>query len=428
MQNVKSDNIWLGIIHMGLGTVLAQMINIFAQPILTRVFSAETLGIYTYLISLATVVIPIASLKLDMLIVSEADDNEAQYITDTCIIIAVLVSAIYAGIILVGYKLSKNNIFNKYGIIIYIVPIIVLTNGIRFLFISYLNRYKKYKMISVIAIIREGIRAIIQVGAGFLSMGVLALSVGYAFSPLVALDVQMKDYIKKFKERPKLTFDKFREIINKGRKQMLFLVPAQFINSFSSSIVTVSITALFSAKVLGYYSAGARILDIPIIFITSNVSKVCYQRISENVANKKPVLKILIPVIAVLSVISVLGFATLYFIAPRLATIIFGSGYMVAGEYIQCLCIMYAVRLVATSFNGIYTIFKKQGFELIVNILLIIIACLSYLTCNLLNCEVIVYLKFMNIGYTIVYLLVLSGYIVVCKNYDKEIERAHEFI
>mgnify|MGYP000266142446 CR=1 FL=1 len=46
----KKNSIWVGILHMGLGTVLAQMINIVVQPILTRIFPTETLGIYTYLI------------------------------------------------------------------------------------------------------------------------------------------------------------------------------------------------------------------------------------------------------------------------------------------------------------------------------------------------------------------------------------------
>lgn len=418
----KKNSIWVGILHMGLGTVLAQMINIVVQPILTRVFPAETLGIYTYLISLATMIIPVASLKLDMLIVSEPNEKEAQYITDACIIINILISLIYAIVIIVGYQVSDNNIFNKYGIIIYVVPILVFTNGLRFLFISYLNRYKEYKTISIIAIIREAIRAVIQVGAGFLSLGVFSLSMGYAVSPLFGLNIQMRNYLKELKERPRINLKKFKEIVLvKGKRQILFLVPAQFINSFSSSLVTISITALFSAKILGYYSAGVRILDIPIVFITSNVSKVCYQRISENVANKKPVLRTLMSVIIVLSVVSIMGFGTLYVIAPRLSEIVFGQGYRVAGEYIRCLCVMYAVRLVATSFAGVYTVFKKQNFELILNILLIVSAGVSYVVCSMFNFEVTTYLKFMNTGYTIVYLMMLLGYIVMCKNYDKKI-------
>lgn len=387
---------------MGLGTVLAQMINIVVQPILTRIFPTETLGIYTYLISLATMIIPVASLKLDMLIVSEPNEKEAQYITDACIIINILISLIYAIVIIVGYQVSDNNIFNKYGIIIYVVPVLVFTNGLRFLFISYLNRYKEYKTISIIAIIREAIRAVIQVGAGFLSLGVFSLSMGYAVSPLFGLNIQMRNYLKELKERPRINLKKFKEIVLvKGKRQILFLVPAQFINSFSASLVTISITALFSAKILGYYSAGVRILDIPIVFITSNVSKVCYQRISENVANKKPVLRTLMSVIIVLSAVSIMGFGTLYVIAPRLSEIVFGQGYRVAGEYIRCLCVMYAVRLVATSFAGVYTVFKKQNFELILNILLIVSAGVSYVVCSMFNFEVITYLKFMNTGYTI---------------------------
>lgn len=418
----KKNSIWVGILHMGLGTVLAQMINIVVQPILTRIFPTETLGIYTYLISLATMIIPVASLKLDMLIVSEPNEKEAQYITDACIIINILISLIYAIVIIVGYQVSDNNIFNKYGIIIYVVPVLVFTNGLRFLFISYLNRYKEYKTISIIAIIREAIRAVIQVGAGFLSLGVFSLSMGYAVSPLFGLNIQMRNYLKELKERPRINLKKFKEIVLvKGKRQILFLVPAQFINSFSASLVTISITALFSAKILGYYSAGVRILDIPIVFITSNVSKVCYQRISENVANKKPVLRTLMSVIIVLSAVSIMGFGTLYVIAPRLSEIVFGQGYRVAGEYIRCLCVMYAVRLVATSFAGVYTVFKKQNFELILNILLIVSAGVSYVVCSMFNFEVTTYLKFMNTGYTIVYLMMLLGYIVMCKKYDKKI-------
>ena len=73
---------------MSATTVVAQSINIIAQPILTRLISAETLGIYTFLVSLANMAIPVASLKLDMLIVSEDSDDEAQYVTDLSIVIA----------------------------------------------------------------------------------------------------------------------------------------------------------------------------------------------------------------------------------------------------------------------------------------------------------------------------------------------------
>lgn len=421
----KNDNsIWIAILHMGLGTILAQLINVVAQPILTRLFSAETLGIYTYLISLATIVIPIASLKLDMLVVSEADDNEAQYMTDACIVLVVLVSIVYTITITIGYILPNENIFNKYGAVIFVVPLIVFVNGMRFLFISYLNRYKEYKMISVLGIIREGARALIQVGAGLFSGGVFWLSIGYAIAPLFGFKIQLKQYLQKKKIRPRLTAQKFKELVfEKGRQQIMFLLPAQFINTFSSSLITVSIANLYSAKVLGYYSVGTRILEIPIIFIAANVSKVCYQKVSENIANNRPVSKIVLSIVTVLSIISVLGFGLLYVIAPNISEIVFGSGYSIAGEYIRCLIIMYAVRLVTTSFAGVFTAFRKQGFELIINVLLVVMAGASYLICEKFGYEVEVYLNFINWSYSIVYLLMLSAYTIACYNYDKFLNR-----
>ena len=95
------------------------------------------------------------------------------------------------------------------------------------------------------------------------------------------------------------------------------------------------------------------------------------------------VLKTLMSVIFVLSMVSVVGFRTLYYIAPRLSEIVFGEKYEIAGEYIRCPCVMYVVRLVATSFDGVYTVFKRQNFELFLNVLLIISAVSSYLLCSL---------------------------------------------
>ena len=407
---------------MGLGTIIAQSINVLIQPILTRIVPAETLGIYTYIVSLATIVIPIASLKLDMLIVSEQDDNEAQYITDACVVINVLVAAIYSIVLTVGYFLPADNIFNKYGVVVFWVPLLTLTNGLRFLFISYSDRYKQYKLISVMGMIREGSRAVIQIMSGLLKCGVGGLTLGYALAPLFGMNLQLKDYFAKRKQRAKLTPKQFENIIfDKGKRQILYMVPAQFINSFSASFVTISITALYTAKELGYYSTGVRILEIPIIFITANVSKVCYQKISENVSKRKGVLKLFLSVLAGLTVISVVGFVILYFVAPQLCGIVFGEEYDIAGEYIRALCVMYAIRLVASSFSGIYTVFKKQNIECILNALLIVFGVISAALSWYFELTINRYLTLICIGYTVTYTIMLIGYYILCMRHDKNL-------
>mgnify|MGYP003267774707 FL=1 len=128
-----------------------------------------------------------------------------------------------------------------------------------------------------------------------------------------------------------------KEILGKGKNQILYLVPAQFLNNFSSALVIIFITSLYASETLGYYSAGVRLLEIPLIFIAANVSKVCYRQISEDVSLRKPTIKTLLKISAGLLGISLVGFGILYIIAPIFARFIFGPGYEVAGEYILSL-------------------------------------------------------------------------------------------
>ena len=241
MSILRQNKVFHNIFLMSATTVVAQSINIIAQPILTRLISAETLGIYTFLVSLANMAIPVASLKLDMLIVSEDSDDEAQYVTDLSIVIALGVSIIYFLVIFCAYFIGPN-IFNKYGPIIFMVPVMVFTNGVRYLLVSYNNRYCQYKLIGVIGIVREVSRAVIQVISGLFQWGIIGQILGYACAPVFGIFRQTKDYRGKLKKRSFLSPKKMKEILGKGKNQILYLVPAQLLNNFSSALVIMFIT------------------------------------------------------------------------------------------------------------------------------------------------------------------------------------------
>ena len=409
---------------MTLGTVLAQSINVFIQPILTRLYSPNVLGMYTVIVSIASIIIPVASLKIEMLIVSSESDIEAQKLTDLSILISVFVSLLSFIMILILFFFPKENFTQKYGLIVFFIPILIFTNGIRFIFISYNNRYKEYKKIAVVGMFRELSRAVIQTLSKFLSLGIFGLLSGYAISPILGFKIQAIKYLNKLKERKFINIDESRVLLKtKGKNQILYLVPAQLLNSISASFITLSISTLFSDKIVGYYSAGVRILDVPIVFITANVSKVMFQKFSENKINRRENFPIFIRVVKILGILSILGFGILYTIAPKMSEIVFGKGYYITGNYIRLLTLMYFIRFVTTSFSGVYTIYNFQRFELMLNILLIGLAIFAQFISKNNNYSVETYFRFINISYTIVYLLTFIGYFVVIKSYDKNLRK-----
>ena len=413
-----------GVVLMTLGTVLAQSINVFIQPILTRLYSPNVLGMYTVIVSIASIIIPVASLKIEMLIVSSESDIEAQKLTDLSILISVFVSLLSFIMILILFFFPKENFTQKYGLIVFFIPILIFTNGIRFIFISYNNRYKEYKKIAVVGMFRELSRAVIQTLSKFLSLGIFGLLSGYAISPILGFKIQAIKYLNKLKERKFINIDESRVLLKtKGKNQILYLVPAQLLNSISASFITLSISTLFSDKIVGYYSAGVRILDVPIVFITANVSKVMFQKFSENKINRRENFPIFIRVVKILGILSILGFGILYTIAPKMSEIVFGKGYYITGNYIRLLTLMYFIRFVTTSFSGVYTIYNFQRFELMLNILLIGLAIFAQFISKNNNYSVETYFRFINISYTIVYLLTFIGYFVVIKSYDKNLRK-----
>ena len=423
MAATKSKNDFAkNIAIMGVGTVLAQGINVLVQPVLSRIFPASDLGIYTFVISVANVLIPVASLKLDLLIVSEKDEKKAQYITDVCVVSNLLTAFASMLILLICGFVAPDCVLFQYGALIYFVPVLVLTNGLRFLFISYNNRYKEYGLISKLGIIRESGRAVIQTVSGFLTFGASGLLVGYAAAPVLGYRLQMKRYFQGLKERPRITCQQIKELIKQGRDQILFIMPAQLINSFSTSLITMMIGALFTASALGYYSMGVRVLDVPIMFVSANVSKVCFQRICESISKSLPISKTITKLVVLLGAASSLAFGAIYLVAVPLCEFVFGEGYGVAGSYIRCLCLMYALRLVATSFAGAFTAFGKQRFELLLNVALAITAFVAYGLTVAFSLPMEEFLTAVGLGYSLVYVCTLVGTLVCCVKFDRQLK------
>lgn len=405
-----------GILSLGLGTIVAQSINLLVQPILTRIVTPEEIGIYNFIISMANLIIPVASLKLTMLIVIEKDNDEADILTDVSIITAIVVtilSTLFLGIML----LIGNNIFSDIGHLVFVIPLIIITNALRFIFISHNNRYKKYSLISRMDILRELVKGLMQIIFGKVS-GAFGLSLGYAISPLLGLKFQSNDYIYQLKKRNKTTGKMVLKTYKKYKKHILYMVPSQFINTFSYTLLNFSIISLFTAKEAGYYSTSYMVLGLPLVLISNNVSKVYLQNLRSLTTEGKSILKNYTIVVGVLSLLSIIGFSLLAIIAPNVTEFLFGKGYDESGKYITILCFMFALRFIASSITGTYVFFNKQNVDAIFQSLLVMLGLIIHFITDFLNLNIYEYLNLISISYGIIYLLILVNIGFICRNYD----------
>lgn len=417
-RNLKQKNEAIkNILILGSGTIIAQLINVLIQPVLTRLISPEELGIYNLIISLSNLIIPIASLKLSMLIVISKTDVEADLLTDASIIINFFISAL--SLVIVSLLLFFDiSVLASIGLVSLIIPFIILVNGLRFIFISHNNRFKKYQLISKVDVSRESAKGVMQITAGVLNTGIFGISLAYAISPLLGMKAQGKDYYKTLLNRKFSTLKDVLSILSKHKKHITYIVPAQLINSFSFTLITLSIISIFSPKEAGYYAISYMILGLPLVLISNNVSKVYFQNLTTLEESRQLYWSSFKKFIASLTILSILGFGVLAFIAPMFTEIIFGPGYEESGKYIQSLCFMYALRFISSSVNPGYVFFNKQKYDVVFQSILVIVGILVYLLTVSLNLSIYDYLKLISIGYGFVYLLTILQLGFITKRYS----------
>ncbi len=417
INKIENSQLFKAALTLGLATIIGQVISIISQPILTRLCSPEELGVYGIVTSMASIVIPIASLKLEFLIVTEKDDDKADRITQTCCRLTFLVAVLFLIYSIIMYVLGSYN-FIKMGICIVLFPVLIIAHGLRVIFAMYNNRFSEYKMLANLNVLRSLIRTLIQLLSSIIGGGSIGLTIGYSISPIYGIRTQTRRYREKLKHCKELTISQSIQIVKDNLSHIINLVPAEFANTCALSAITLTISGLFGTTIVGYYSLSIRVLAIPLSLISVNVSQVFLRKITTVIQEKQSAYECCIKTMKALSIISCTGFTVLFFIAPYVCEIIFGEGWKLAGIYISILSPMYALNFVASSLISVYVVAEKQRNQLIIQSTFLVTCGLLYLFAIMFKWNIELYLIFISIIYTIIYIIMLFDIVRICKGVD----------
>lgn len=407
---------WSGVLSLSIGTVFSQGINVVIQPLLTRLLTPSELGQYSYILSIANLFIPIASLNLHLLIVTAKDDTEAERITELSIFSVLFLTIIYYLVILFSQYLANYSTFDLI-LLLTITPLIIFTSGVYQIFVSRDNRMKQYTDIATAEITKVGTMGVVQIISGFLNFGVIGQLTGKLLSPVYYLRKNVYFIIKTLKN---ISLLDYINNIKKYLYHVIYSVPSQFISSFSYTLIMLSIVSLYSTEEVGYYSVSVRVLGLPIILISYNLSKVYLQKISDNRNNNESLLETYLDTVKKLLIISIVIFTSIAVVAPKITEIIFGEGFEEAGYYISILCVMFSVRLVASSLTGTFIVVGKQNIQMILEIFFVMVGSVAYITATILNLTIYKYLIMISILYALVYAIILIYMGIQCNLWDEK--------
>ncbi|CDR23238.1 oligosaccharide flippase family protein [Staphylococcus argenteus] len=380
---------------MILSSGIAQIILIVTTPIITRLYSPAEFGEFTIFSNIAMILIPIINARYDLLIVNAKNDRIANILSQISFLISLVIILILIPVFMVSALLFPNFILDFIFIIVMLF-LVSLTN----IFTNYLNKERKYKVLSLINVFRAASMALLQIIFGFLAFGSLGLIIGFSLSYIAGLTLGYRTFKKHFN----IVKDKeeAKEIFLENKNQLVYSTPSILLNSLSFSVVVFFIGILYTNTEVGIYGMAIRVLGIPVTIISLGLSKIFMQQANDYYIEYGNFRNLLLKFSSALIIVSIILYVPLYLFSEELVNILLGKNWVDAIIVIKIVIPLFVVRLIVSTVSLSVIVLQKQQLELILQALFLVGTTITFIISKIFS---LTFLNFVSIN-TIV--LVLS--------------------
>ena len=416
ISRILGDPLLKGIVIIGSGSAIAQVLGIIFVPIITRIYPPEIYGTLAVFGSFLALLIVGSSLKYELTIPLPEKDDDAEYLLILCFLIVCIFTTILFVILMVwGEYLAGIFHFEFIAPYYWLFCIGFFGISVYQILTYWAIRSKDYATITQTRLTQSISGSVSKIILGLLSFGSFGLICGEIIGRMVGIGTLGRTVLPKiWRSIHDLDFHKVRSLAHRYRKFPTFSLPAGFINELSLQAPTLLLSMMFGYEIVGLFSLSYSMLVLPISLISNSIAQVYFGEISELFRYKSD--KILTLYLDTTKKLFMFGAPIILIgavISPILFPLIFGSDWKEAGLFSLPLCIMVIGQFVVSSTDrlelygynhwelywnicrtilviaGFYLAFQF-GFSPVATILLYsIIMTIMYAICYLLNIKAI---------------------------------------
>ncbi|MDO5634113.1 MAG: hypothetical protein Q4G34_04505 [Micrococcus sp.] len=394
-----------GAVLITLGTLVGQGLVFLSTPLVARLYGPETLGEATIFLAVASVLTPVLSLRLELLIPT-APDEEVRWIARR----AMQVIGIGATVATVGYGLVTQPPS------LMVLPMFWLTAaGLAGIAVSMqlLIRDRVYGRIGAGKAATGAATAGTQVGLGGAPDAVRGLEVGFAAGYVVGWVVQ--------NARVKRQFAWIAPAVERQRRLMLDglrLASAGLLNVLSLWFILFSLGLLFPPAEAGLFAAVQRLLVTPVGLLTASVLPVVTGSVAEAVREGRSAtamvrrwLTILVPAGCAVAVIVAL-------VPESLFLLILGDEFAGVGAYAQAMAVMIGAQIAAGPLGQILVALRQVGAQLVWDASRLIALTVAGVTCAVLQVSATALVFVLCLVFAVSYAAFLATAVIVALRLD----------
>jgi O-antigen/teichoic acid export membrane protein len=269
-------------LKLGTGTILAQIISLVSIPIISRIYNPAEYGHLTLMLSVTAILIPVATFRIETLIVVSDTDEEAAELLSISANLALIVSATLFAIAFIKYFIFENSSFMHALITSLLFAMVLIAQSIGVLMVQVALRAHKDSDIARSSVIQNLSISFAQVVTGIWSPSGSALISSYVAGRIVGISPLWRETRKILSKRgrdSRRTLEKYMTQLKASRP----LVFASVIDSAILGLPIILISTQFGLQYSGYIGITQTILTVPITLVGGAFGSVILSELSSNI-------------------------------------------------------------------------------------------------------------------------------------------------
>ncbi len=398
INRLKQSSYLLHIVTLLTGTLMAQAIMLLFIPILTRIYNPSEFGIYSLFFAIASMVGMVSSLSYEQAIMLPKSDRDAQVLVFLSTIITIIVTIILAIVIYI-FKEFFIEYFKNRTYMLWLLPFATFSIGLLQVFDAYSTRKEFYRKIATTKMGASIATVTIQSGSRYI-FKLNGLVVGKMLSDIFALFLLISFHIKKQTLRLKyLSKRRLKANIKRHENFPKYQMASNLTNSISQNIPLFMFSALFSPAISGFYALTYRVMQVPMILISSSTRSVYYQKASKMYANREDIYPLYKKTTLGLIKIFIAPLIIIIFFGKEIFSFIFGNEWIESGLIAQISVIWFMFSFISPPTTVMFNILSLQRVRLIVQITTLFLRALTiYIGYYFYDSYIISLILFITIG------------------------------
>jgi len=357
--NLRSEFIRSATVLMS-GTVAAQAVGYLITPLLTRIYTPEEigeLGIFLRIIGFLTAIV---TARFELSILLPRYEGHAFLLYRLAVRIMIISSCVMITF-LAFYLLFTGPDTN--GMVVFSILVLCTTVVMAFMNLgtNWSIRNQNFRQVSIQRFVNSFTSNIFKLIFGYLSFGSTGLLLAVLIGAILSTFTYIKDYFnlytKKFKN---YSIKKMRVLGIEYKEFPLVNLPHVLTDLGRDMLIGLLIVSFFSKEIFGYFSHSYGMLRLPLIVIGAAVGQVFFQKCSKLNNNKEPILPFVKNTLMLLTGISVIPFAIIFFYGEPIFLFVFGDQWSVSGQYGEVMSIWLMINFIVSPLSSLPLVINKQ--------------------------------------------------------------------